>query len=94
MISLFSKGTMMRPDQGYVEAMDLEEDSRVRDEGKITVKFTTQLPEEFRVVATPFEVSTSFARLGELFDRVVSFARSICVFEKVMKKPILLPRES
>ena len=55
----------MRPDDGYVEAMELEDDFQLRDEGKITVKFMTQLPEEFRVVATPFEVSTSFARLGE-----------------------------
>ena len=65
MISRFTTGTMMRPDDGYVEAMELEDDFQLRDEGKITVKFMTQLPEEFRVVATPFEVSTSFARLGE-----------------------------
>jgi hypothetical protein len=53
------------PDDG---AMDLDYQDDVRqevDQGKITVKFVTKLDDEYKVVETPFEVPSEFARQGE-----------------------------
>ncbi len=58
--------------------MDEDDDDGVggvgsRDQAKLNVRFVTSLPEELRVVETPFEVPSDFARLGEqLFFSCVS----------------------
>ena len=68
-------GTLLNPD----DPMDLNDDMidmnagvSKKDEEKITVKFTTSLPKDLRVPETPFEVPSSFSRLGWLCESVFS----------------------
>ncbi len=62
---------MLRDDPEYgVAQMEVDDDGEARDQAKLTVRFVTTLPQELRVVETPFEVPSDFSRLGEWRRRV------------------------
>jgi hypothetical protein len=61
-----ASGTLLRDDPEYgVAQMDVDDEREGGDQAKLTVRFVTTLPNELRVVETPFEVPSDFSRLGE-----------------------------